>query len=140
LEISQCGRGIADEQADHVGSARRVLVCRLWIARPAISASGRWVLKHLPSEVRFGNYGCTLGGTMGQRARTARTFLEGDVLEVEYAMAARVLTHVPAEPRHKDFPSVVTPPGAQMPPPRAGVAQATISRGSRKEIPTTLAW
>jgi hypothetical protein len=28
-----------------------------------------------------------------------RTFLEGDVLEVEYAMAARVLTHVPAGPR-----------------------------------------
>ena len=27
-----------------------------------------------------------------------RTFLEGDVLEVEYAMAARVLTHVPARP------------------------------------------
>jgi hypothetical protein len=28
-----------------------------------------------------------------------RTFLEGDVLEVEYAMAARVPTHVPAGPR-----------------------------------------
>ena len=56
LEISQCGRDIADEQADRVGSARRVLVCRLWIARPAISASGRWVLKHLPSEVRFGRF------------------------------------------------------------------------------------
>jgi hypothetical protein len=50
------GRGIADEQADRVGGARRVLVCRLWIARPAISASGRWVLKHLPSEVRFGRF------------------------------------------------------------------------------------
>jgi hypothetical protein len=55
-EISRCGRGLADEQADRVGSARRVLVCRLWIARPAISASGRWVLKHLPSEVRFGPF------------------------------------------------------------------------------------
>jgi hypothetical protein len=27
-----------------------------------------------------------------------RTFLEGDVLEVEYAMAAGLLTHVPARP------------------------------------------
>jgi hypothetical protein len=34
-----------------------------------------------------------------------RTFLEGDVLEVEYAMAARVLTHVPAAPRLAPAPA-----------------------------------
>jgi hypothetical protein len=43
-----------------------------------------------------------LGGKFQQKSSAwdeNRTFLEGDVLEVEYAMAARVLTHVPAGPR-----------------------------------------
>jgi hypothetical protein len=43
-----------------------------------------------------------LGGKFQQKSNAwdeNRTFLEGDVLEVEYAMAARVLTHVPAGPR-----------------------------------------
>jgi hypothetical protein len=42
-----------------------------------------------------------LGGKFQQKSSAwdeYRTFLEGDVLEVEYAMAARVLTHVPAGP------------------------------------------
>jgi hypothetical protein len=40
-----------------------------------------------------------LGGKFQQKSSAwdeNRTFLEGDVLEVEYAMAARLLTHVPA--------------------------------------------
>jgi hypothetical protein len=43
-----------------------------------------------------------LGGKFQQKSSAwdeNRTFLEGDVLEVEYAMAARVLTHVSAGPR-----------------------------------------
>jgi hypothetical protein len=43
-----------------------------------------------------------LGGKFQQKSSAwdeNRTFLEGDVLEVEYAMAARVLTHVPGGPR-----------------------------------------
>jgi hypothetical protein len=43
-----------------------------------------------------------LGGKFQQKSSAwdkNRTFLEGDVLEVEYALAARVLTHVPAGPR-----------------------------------------
>jgi hypothetical protein len=43
-----------------------------------------------------------LGGNSNRnQAHGTRTepVLEGDVLEVEYAMAARVLTHVPAGPR-----------------------------------------
>jgi hypothetical protein len=43
-----------------------------------------------------------LGGKFQQKSSAwdeNRTFLEGDVLEVEYAMAASVLTHVPAGPR-----------------------------------------
>jgi hypothetical protein len=42
-----------------------------------------------------------LGGKFQQKSSAwdeNRTFLEGDVLEVEYALAARVLTHVPARP------------------------------------------
>jgi len=45
-----------DEPADRVGGARRVLVCSSGQPERAISASGRWVLKHLPSEVRFGRF------------------------------------------------------------------------------------
>jgi hypothetical protein len=45
-----------DEQADRVGGARRVLVCSSGQPERAISASGRWVLKDLPSEVRFGRF------------------------------------------------------------------------------------
>jgi hypothetical protein len=43
-----------------------------------------------------------LGGKFQQKSSAwdkNRTFLEGDVLEVEYALAARVLTHVSAGPR-----------------------------------------
>jgi hypothetical protein len=43
-----------------------------------------------------------LGGKFQQKSSAwdeNRTSLEGDILEVEYAMAARVLTHVPAGPR-----------------------------------------
>ena len=41
---------------------------------------------------------------------------------------------------NSDFPSVLTPPGAQMPPPRARVAQLVTVRGSEREIPTTNPW
>jgi hypothetical protein len=43
-----------------------------------------------------------LGGKFQQKSSAwdeNRTFLEGDVLEVEYAMAARVLAHTSAGPR-----------------------------------------
>jgi hypothetical protein len=49
-----------------------------------------------------------LGGKFQQKSSAwdeNRTFLEGDVLEVEYAMAARVLTHAPAGPRPAPSPA-----------------------------------
>ena len=38
---------------------------------------------------------------------------------------------------NNDSPSVLIPPGAQMPPPRPRVAQLLTVRGSEREIPTT---
>jgi hypothetical protein len=57
-------------------------------------------------------------GFFGSGCNENRTFLEGDVLEVEYAMAARVLTHVPAGPRP-------APPPAQHYFPTEGVTGIT---------------
>jgi len=38
---------------------------------------------------------------------------------------------------NSDFPSLLIPPGAQMPPPRARVAHDRSARGSESEMPTT---
>jgi hypothetical protein len=68
-----------DEQADRVGGARRVLVCSSGQPERAISASGRWVLKDLPSEVRFGRFRAKRGPAFGgPRQRANNCFVVKD--------------------------------------------------------------